>query len=653
MKETLSPNTTLSHYRVLRQLGAGGMGEVYLAEDIQLDRKVALKLLPGEFTTHADRVRRFVQEAKAASALNHPNIITIYEIGETDGVHYIVTEFIEGETLRRHLERARITIDQALNVSTQIASALSAAHAAGIVHRDIKPENVMLRPDGYVKILDFGLAKLTEKPSVSTDTSAPTVARVDTHPGMVMGTISYMSPEQARGQTVDARSDIFSLGVVIYEMLAGRAPFLGGSAADVFVSILEKAPVPLAHSSVDVPAELERIVFKCIEKDRERRYASAQALTADLKALASAPSTEQAAAKRPASIAVLPFTNMSADPENEYFCDGLAEELLNSLAKIEALRVAARTSAFSFKGKDVKVGEVGRALNVATVLEGSVRKSGSRLRITAQLINVADGYHLWSERYDREMEDIFDIQDEISLAIVDALKVKLLGDEKAAMLKRYTENDEAYQLYLIGRFHYGKSTSESWAKSIEYYEQAIVKDPDFALAFAGIAISNAFLWFQGYRSSDSAIAQIKSAAAKALALDHSLSESHLSLAMLTLWYEWDWVQTEKELRLAIAMNPNNSEAHQTYAYFLAFMDRHNEAIAEANRALILDPLSVFINFYIGWVFWLEGRNDLALELGRKVVEMDAQFWGGYHLAGVAEWSQGHLGLALVNAQAAA
>ncbi|MEK6323716.1 MAG: protein kinase [Acidobacteriota bacterium] len=442
----------LSHYRILDKLGSGGMGEVYLAEDTRLNRRVALKLLPAEFTKDTDRVGRFVREAKAASALNHPNIITIYEIGKADGIHYIVTEFIEGETLRRHIERSRMTVQRVLDVSTQVAGALSEAHSAGIIHRDIKPENIMLRPDGYIKVLDFGLAKLTEQPPLSTDTSAPTAARVETHPGMVMGTISYMSPEQARGKTVDARSDIFSLGVVIYEMLAGRAPFQGESAADVFVSLLERDPSPLTDSSPDVPPELERIVVRCLEKDRERRYATGQELATDLKTLEFTPSKEPAVARTSPSIAVLPFVNMSADAENEYFCDGLAEDLLNALSKIEALRVAARTSAFSFKGKETDIREIGQKLKVRTVLEGSVRKLGNRLRITAQLINVADGYHIWSERYDRQMEDIFDIQDEISLAIVDALKLKLLGDEKAAVLKRYTDNAEAYHLYLLGRF---------------------------------------------------------------------------------------------------------------------------------------------------------------------------------------------------------
>ena len=613
---------------------------MYLAEDTRLDRKVALKLLPSEFTADADRVRRFVQEAKAASALNHPNIITIYEIGETDGTHYIVTEFIEGQTLRRHFERARLTIDQTLNVSTQIASALSAAHAAGIIHRDIKPENIMLRPDGYIKVLDFGLAKLTEKPSVSTDTSAPTVARVDTHPGMVMGTISYMSPEQARGQAVDARSDIFSLGVVIYEMLAGRAPFQGESAADVFVSILEKAPVALAHSSADVPPELERIVFKCLEKDRERRYALTQELAADLKRLATAPSKEQPTEKTSPSIAVLPFVNMSADAENEYFCDGLAEELLNALSKVESLHVAARTSAFSFKGKQTDISEIGEKLKVKTVLEGSVRKAGNRLRITAQLINVADGYHLWSERYDRQLEDIFDIQDEISLAIVAALKVKLLGAEKAAVLKRYTANTEAYQLYLKGRYEYNRWTVEGWKRAVEFFEQAIAEEPSYALAFAGLTTAYVNLWFYGYLSSSECVPRMKTSAARAQALDQALAESHLCLGRLKVYYEWDWPGAEREFKRALELNPNYAEAHDFYSLLLAETGRANEAIAAGSYALELDPLSLEIHWHAGWSFFVLGDHDRVLEQGRRLTKLEPRFFYGHWLVGLESWFKG-------------
>jgi serine/threonine protein kinase len=639
MKELMA-NTTLSHYHIVSKIGTGGMGEVYLARDTRLDRNVALKLLPDEFVTHADRVLRFVQEAKAASALNHPNIITIYEIGEAEGAHFIVTEFIEGETLRGHIERARMTIEQALDVSTQIASALSAAHAEGIIHRDIKPENIMLRPDGYVKVLDFGLAKLTEQTSFSPDTSAATVARVDTHPGMVMGTISYMSPEQARGQRVDTRSDIFSLGVVMYEMLAGHPPFQGGSAADVFVSILEKAPVLLSQSSGGVPPELERIVFKCLEKDRDRRYASAQALAADLKTLGLSPSREYAAAKTSHSVAVLPFVNMSAEAENEFFCDGLAEELLNALSKIESLRVAARTSSFSFKAKETDIREIGQKLNVSTVLEGSVRKAGNRLRITAQLVNVTDGYHLWSEKYDRQMEDIFDIQDEISLAIVEALKVTLLGAEKEAVLKRYTDNTEAYQLYLQGRYHYNRWTEEGFQKAIESFDMALAIEPDYALALAGLGLTYGTLVFFGYLSPAEALPTMRSVGARALTVDSNLPEGHYSLAMTRFYYDWDWMAAEEEFQRAIELNPSYAEAHTQTGLLFAVLGRAEEAMAEGDRALKLDPLSLITNLNVGHIFGILERYDLMLEQGRRMIEFEPNFFGGYWLIGDAAWNLG-------------
>ena len=411
---------------------------------------------------------------------------------------------------------------KAIDYAQQIAAGLAAAHSKGIVHRDLKPENLFITTDGRLKILDFGLVKLTERPALPTATSAATAVRVETHPGIVMGTVNYMSPEQVRGQTVDARSDIFSVGVVLYEMLAGRGPFRGESAADLVVSILEKDPPPFDHYALDVSAELERVVLRCLEKDRERRYASAHDLAADLKALESTPSTNRNA-KPTASIAVLPFVNMSADAENEYFCDGLAEELLSALSKIEALRVAARTSAFSFKGKEADIRTIGQMLNVGTVLEGSVRKVGSRVRISAQLINVADGYHVWSQRYDREMHDIFEVQDELTLAIVDALKVKLLGAEKAAVLKRYTDNTEAHQLYLLGRYHYSKWTEDGFKKSIECYEQAIEKEPNYALAFTGLCGSYSYLGFFGFLSPKECVPRMKAAATRALAIDSALA----------------------------------------------------------------------------------------------------------------------------------
>jgi non-specific serine/threonine protein kinase len=435
----LRAGSTLSHYRIVSKIGAGGMGEVYLAQDTKLDRKVALKILPPDVAAHPDRMKRFVQEARAASSLNHPNIITIHEIGEIASGHFIGTEFIDGETLRERMSRGGVELSDTLDIVVQVASALTAAHGAGIVHRDIKPENIMLRRDGIVKVLDFGLAKLVEQ--TPPDAEAETRMQVRTQAGMIVGTVAYMSPEQARGQEVDARSDIWSLGCVLYEMLTRQQPFRGGTTTDVLANIIHREPPSILIRCPDAPAELERIIIRAVCKNKAERYQTANELLADLKQLqkrlefeaelerSSSPDKKTEAQTQiiraamtvkteiSNSVAVLPFANLSADAENEYFCDGLADELLNSLAKIDDLKVAARTSAFSFKGKNVNVSEIGERLGVKNVLEGSVRKSGNRLRISVQLVNVSDGFHLWSERYDREMQDIFELQDEITLSV--------------------------------------------------------------------------------------------------------------------------------------------------------------------------------------------------------------------------------------------
>lgn len=627
------PNV-INHYRIINRIGSGGMGDVYLAEDTRLGRKVALKLLSPNFITSQDRLRRFDQEARSASALNHPNILTIHEVGEQDGTHFIVMEFVEGETLRNRLLRGKMPPEEVLDKSIQISSALSAAHQAGIVHRDIKPENIMVRPDGYVKILDFGLAKLTETQTSASDTQALTVS-LNTEPGTVMGTIKYMSPEQARGITVDARSDIFSFGVLLYEMIAGHAPFEGPTSSDILVAILERQPPSLSSFLSNAQVELDHIVRKCLEKDREHRYQSAQELLADLKSLVSGSSNERAAAKRLPSIAVLPFVNMSADAENEYFCDGLAEELLNALSKIEKLRVAARTSAFSFKGKEVDIRDVGQKLNVSSVLEGSVRKAGNRLRVSAQLINVADGYHLWSERYDREMEDIFEIQDEISLAIVDALKVKLLGDQEDAVLKRHTDNADAYQLYLKGRYHYNKWTEEGFKKAIEYYRQAVSLDPGYAAAYAEKANSYGTLLYFGHIAPNETLPMMSAAVEKALRLDDTSVEAHLTLAKIKFYYEWDLSSAEREFKRAIELNPSHAEARLFYAFHMDAIGSFEEAVAEAKRAIELDPLCLITNLLAGFVFSLAGHSELAAQQSRKLLDLEPNFHGAYLLSGIA------------------
>ncbi len=652
MDSPLLPGTELSHYEIRSKIGTGGMGEVYLAQDTKLDRKVALKILPADVANDPPRLRRFVQEAKAVSALNHPNIITIYQIERIESIDFIATEFIDGVTLRQHLEDTRIKIGEALDIALQITSALAAAHAAGIVHRDIKPENIMLRGDGYVKVLDFGLAKLVEQPTTRVEGEAETRALFKTEPGLVMGTLHYMSPEQARGQQVDARTDIFSFGVVFYEMIAGRVPFKGDSQADIFVSLLERDPPPLAQYSSDIPPELERIVVACLAKDREQRYQSMTQLANDLKRLTArwsqgllisdATATKQfqsgPAPAIPSSIAVLPFDNLSADPENEYFCDGLAEDLINALSKVDQLRVMARTSAFALKGKNLSVSDIGQLLKVGKVVEGSVRKAGNRLRINVQLIDVADGYPLWSQRYDQEMADIFDVQDEISLAIVKALKVKLLGEEETEVLKRHTDNTKAYELYLKGRYQFNKWSEDGYKRAIDFFEQAIAEAPDYALAYCGLSDCYSNLRYFGFMPSAEVLPKQRAAAMKALEIDPTLAEAHISLAYLKFFYEWDWLGAEEQFTLGLASNPQFAIERSMYGLLLGITNRPAEALAQGERSLELDPLSLVSNMDVGWIFWAARDYQSMKEQGRRLIELEPLFYGGYYLLGMAAWS---------------
>jgi adenylate cyclase len=1061
MNNELSAGSNLSHYRIVRKLGAGGMGEVWLAEDTRLDREVALKLLPAEFTQDADRVRRFMQEAKAASALNHPNIISVYDIGECEAGHFIVMELVKGRRLRDVIVEEN-SVETLISLGAQMAKALSGAHAAGITHRDIKPDNIMVREDGYVKVLDFGLARLL--PTSANDSSAGTLAQ-QTTPGTIMGTVAYMSPEQARGESASHPSDIFALGIVLYELATGRHPFKADTLVGYLHAITLQTPAPPQQWQPKLPAALNDLLLRMLSKDASQRPIAseiaqvlqaierggdtatrrhgdaaienetmmlpsvnsgavpteegfwvavlpfkwrganaeletlAEGLSEDIvmglsrfsylrviaristlrftsetsdvraigkelgaryvmegslrqagsqlrvavqlvdassgahlwtetysrsfspevifeiqddlvprivstvadwygalphsmseavrlkppdqlgpyeavlrgfgyferispeehaavragleRAVAQAPgnadgwallsmiygeehrfgfnaqpdplgrsvqaarravdaghanhfawlalaqalffrkefvafreAAERAIALNPMdsstleylahllafagdwergcdlaeqarqlnpnhpgwywvvhfldayrkgdyqtartcifkscmrgggaqlfdaalltalygqlseleaadklrqtvlaakpdflltlhsefakwyqpelveqlmdglrkagleiadeagvstsspatetrtmaasspSIAVLPFANISADEENEYFCDGLAEELLNGLAKIEALSVAARTSAFSFKGKEIDIREIGRKLNVSSVLEGSVRKAGNRLRITAQLINVADGYHLWSERYDREMEDLFDIQDELTLAIVEALKVKLLGNEKAAILKRYTDNTEAYELYLKGRFFWGKVSPAGFEKAIEYFNQAILIEPNFALAYAGLADSYAILSQVSAIPARETMPKAREFAQKALSLDADLAEAHTSLGLVLMDYDYDFAGAETHFRKALKLSPNNPTSHQLYGQLLAQLGRHEEADSELRQALKVDPLSVFINCLYGFILFEARRYDEALVQLQKTFELDANF----------------------------
>ena len=701
-------------YRILSRIGAGGMGEVYLARDSRLARKVALKLLPDYFTRDEQPVKRFKQEAQAASALNHPNIITIHDIGQAEGRHFIATEFVEGETLRKRLANGRMSLSEALDVAAQVASALSAAHQSGIVHRDIKPENIMLRPDGIVKVLDFGLAKLTERRIPGVDTEALTV---DTAPGTVMGTASYMSPEQARGREVDARTDIFSLGVVLYEMLAGRLPFKGETASDVIASILEKEPVPLSHHSPEAPAELQWIVSKGLRKEREDRYQTVREMLSDLKEVKEAlqtqarlersqrpeastamgvatgsgqaiartahepiVSTGEAAAARTTSsaeylisaikphkrgaligvallalatavavyvyfnpegktinsLAVLPFVNASDDANSEYLSDGIAESLINSISQLSNVKVMSRNSVFRYKGKETDAQAAGKELGVQAVLTGRVTPRGDSLSISVELVDARDNSHIWGEQYNRKLSDILAVQGEISKQITEKLRLRLTGQEQKLLAKRYTDNVEAYQLYLKGRYFWSKVTEEEIKKGTEYFQQAINLDPNYALAYAGLAISyEALASFFGFQSPQEFFLRSKAAAMKALEIDETLAEAHTALANYRLMYEWDWPGAEREYRRAIELNPNYAHAHQAFGLYFEALERFDEAIASRKRAQELDPLTPSTVADVGYPLYYARRHDQAIEHFRRALELDPNFSWSYLWIGQA------------------
>jgi serine/threonine protein kinase/cytochrome c-type biogenesis protein CcmH/NrfG len=542
--------TKIGRYEICSQLGAGGMGEVYLAHDTKLDRKVALKILPGELGSR-DRLRRFVQEARAASALNHPNILTIYEIDEVNSAQFIATEFIEGQTLRARMKAVPLHTIEAIDISIQVASALDAAHRVGIVHRDIKPENIMLRRDGIVKVLDFGIAKLTlPRTTAHTDGEAPTLAQVNTETGMILGTTHYMSPEQARGLDVDARTDIWSLGCVLYEMVTDRRPFSGPTPLDIMTGILSREPDSIVTHAPERPEELERIVSRALRKDRSERYQAVAKLLSDLKELKSeldlqikrsssernvfslSPLAGPHAASVPEkSVAVLYFENMSPGSDSDYFCAGITEDIITDLSKIRDLKVVSRTDVLPFRNKQVNTRQVGEALHVNYILEGSVRTAGNKIRISAQLVNVRDGYHLWAERFDRLLEDIFDVQNEVSQKIAEALKISLTTSEKELLARKPTDDLKAYDFYLRGRellYQKGKRNTEH---AILMFENALEIDPNFASSYAGLAEAYTYM-YEWYDGNPLWLGKAIETDQKALALDPSSFEAQFGMAMV-------------------------------------------------------------------------------------------------------------------------
>ena len=605
-------NIFAGRYEIIEKLGKGGMGRVYRVEDTKLKQEVALKLIKPEIAKDKKTIERFRNELKIARNIRHKNVCGMYDLGETEGTHFITMEYVRGEDLKSFLHRSgQLAVGTAVRIAEQVCEGLSEAHKLGVVHRDLKPANIMIDREGNVRIMDFGIARSLKEEGI-------TVA------GVMIGTPEYMSPEQVKGKEVDQRSDIYSLGIIMYEMATGRVPFEGDTS---FV-------MGVKHKN------LNNIILRCLEKDKEKRYQNVKEILSEIKNIEVGKHVSMKIPEWKNSIAVLPFKNMSADPEQEYFCEGMAEEIINALAQIKDLRVVARTSAFSFKGKDEDIREIGRKLSMDSVLEGSVRKAGNRLRITAQLIDVDDGYHLWSEKYDRDLEDIFAIQDEISLAIVENLKLKLLDWEKTALLKRPTDDPEAYNLYLKGLYFAFKPNLEAFRKALDYFREALDKDPALASAHAGVAIVYVAMSSLDLASPKEMMPKAKAALQKALQLDENLAEAHALAAMIAYYYEWDWDAAERSFNRTFALNPGHSWAHAWNSWFCVAMNRFDEAIREIKLAQKVDPLMpLFYAFSVG-IHVAAGKYDEALDEFRKATELEPNIGLAYFHVG---WTYMHKG----------
>ena len=739
MNKELPAGSTLSHYRIVSKIGAGGMGEVYLAQDTRLDRKVAIKFLHEEFSKDTDKLNRFVQEAKAASALNHPNILTVYEIGEVDGKNYIATELIDGKTLREHLShKESLPLNTILKIGVQVSEALSAAHQDGIIHRDIKPENIMLRKDGYAKVLDFGLAKLSEPRALATGSAGSedaTRVQVNTTPGMVMGTVSYMSPEQARGKETDVRTDIWSLGVVLYEMLSGKVPFTGETVNHTIVSILEKEPLLLEN----VPAELQRIVRKSMTKDVDMRYQTAHDLLIDLKNLrrdldiqgelersiipnrtaatesanenqtqvyasgsVAATSSGQAAAthslttssssleyavtqasshkfvtaiigvllvglistvgyfafvsrggstKQISSIAVMPFVNESGNADLEYLSDGMTETLIKSLPNLSNLDVKPRSAVFRYKGKETDLQTIAKELNVQAILNGRVAQRGEQLTLSLELVDAQKNSVLWTEQYQRKQSDLVSLQSEIAKDVSTNLKAKLSGAEETKVAKSATADPEAYQAYLKGRYYWNRRTAENLKKAIEQFKAATDRDPNYALAFGGLADCYAVLTEYAGTPTSETLPQSKAYAERALAIDGQLAEPHATLGVINQ-YSWQWGESEKEFKRAIELNPNYPTAYHWYSIFLRDMGRNDEAAAAIKRAQELDPLSSIIGVNVSRMYGVQNNHEASIENSLKTIELDPNFGPAYEYLALAYLKRGRNAEAIAAAEKA-
>jgi serine/threonine protein kinase len=689
------------------------MGEVYLAEDAQLRRRVALKILPGELAANQDRMRRFIQEAQAAAALNHPNIAHIYEIGESDGTNFIAMEFVDGKTLREKIHGEKGELKVLLKHLLQVAEGLAKAHASGIVHRDLKPDNIMITHDGHAKILDFGLAKLLEtKPESTAEMGEAATAMMPVQhstPGVVMGTVGYMSPEQAQAKPVDQRSDIFSFGCLLYEAATGRKPFAGDSVVDTLHKIIHEPAPAITDFNPAASPELQRVIRKCLAKEPEKRYQTIRDTANDLEELLEemkgvsniersvAPSTSTTISSAPGStgddvrtqstasvthppassaeyivsgvkqhklaaaivvlvliggvglglylrvrttqvaiesIAVMPFVNESGNGDVEYLSDGMTETLISSLSKLPNLNVKPRSSVFRYKGKATDAKTIGKELNVQAILNGRVVQRGQDLSLFVELIDVDLDKVVWSQQYNRKQSDLVSLQTDIARDVSSKLKSTLSGSDEAKLTKTYTTNPEAYQLYLKGNYYRTKYTNEGYKKGIEFYRKAIEIDPNYALAYIGIA--GAYLTASDwYLPPTDAMPKMKAAASKALELDNTLADAHTYLGANANWYEWDWSTGERELELAIELDPANAEAHHQYGFYLAMMGRTDQAVSEMEKAQGLAPLDINLNSDLAAAYLYAGEFERAIDRARSTIEIDPNYWLSHVLLGIA------------------
>ena len=611
----LTHGTKIAHFTIDRPIAFGGMGEVYLAEDSDLKRQVVLKLLPPRWSSDRERREQLKREAQTAAGFTHPNVVTVYEIGEHQGTTFIAMEYVQGESLRHKMAKQRLTTPEIARLFTQLCQALGSAHRAGIVHRDIKPRNILIDANGDAKLLDFGLA-------LSRHLENGAVGK------QIAGTVAYMSPEQARGEICDSRSDIFSLGVLLYEIVSGELPFRGDYEAAVQYALLNREPEIIVSWPEDIPRKLERIILKSLSKSPTERYQTTSDLAQDILSVISVDSTlvrvSSTESERP-SIAVLPFADMSPEHNQEYFCDGIADELITALNHLGSIRVSSRTSAFQFKGLNIDVREVGQKLRVSHALEGSVRKSGTRLRISAKLVNVADGYAIWSESYDRDQQDVFAIQEEISQAIAANLKIRLVDSLRRSILPHRTDNIEAYNLYLKGRFFWNKRYEGGLQKGIEYFSQAINLDPAYAAAYAGLADSYNIIGFYNFQSPLEACPKAKAYARKALEIDPMLAEALTALGWSQTFFDWNFEAAEAQYQQALEINPRYATTHHYRALQLVAMGRFDEGIEAVRRALELDPLTLIFNATLGGLLYFARRFDESLDQHRRTIEMDKSF----------------------------